>query len=153
MILIARCRKYSYLETYNMMRDITGVGKGKGPFIAFHDGFSSLAAPVAAGGWNGFLNGWDRVAIDSHRYLCFADPNNWGLGYQATLVSPFLPCLRRRLPRYGKADSFDVQSCSRAATGLDRSTARRTLSESRSAQSGPLRVRCYCPLPSSVGLE
>lgn len=78
----------SYLETYNMMRDITGTGQGKGPFIGFHDGFSSLAASVADGGWNGFLNGWDRVAIDSHRYLCFSKPNNWGLNYQAALVSP-----------------------------------------------------------------
>ncbi|KAG0659221.1 hypothetical protein C6P46_005274 [Rhodotorula mucilaginosa] len=92
-----------YLETYNMMREITGIGEGKGPFIAFHDGFSSLAAPVAAGGWNGFLNGWDRVAIDSHRYLCFADPNNWGLGYQATL-----PCSYWAGPLNSSTNAFGV---------------------------------------------
>lgn len=92
-----------YLETYNMMREITGIGEGKGPFIAFHDGFSSLAAPVAAGGWNGFLNGWDRVAIDSHRYLCFAAPNNWGLGYQASL-----PCSYWAGPLNSSTNAFGV---------------------------------------------
>ena len=132
-----------------MMRDITGVGKGKGPFIAFHDGFSSLAAPVAAGGWNGFLNGWDRVAIDSHRYLCFADPNNWGLGYQATLVSsvPSLPfdggCLvtttRLTLSMF---DPVAVQLLGRTAQQLDerfRSHPRRRVV--------PCECVCY-PLPS-----
>lgn len=108
-----------------MMRDITGVGKGKGPFIAFHDGFSSLAAPVAAGGWNGFLNGWDRVAIDSHRYLCFADPNNWGLGYQATLVSFPLLLPRRRLRLVTARLTFRrlvLQPCSYWAGPLNSST-------------------------------
>lgn len=28
----------SYLETHNMVRNITGVGEGKGPYISFHDG-------------------------------------------------------------------------------------------------------------------
>jgi glucan 1,3-beta-glucosidase len=76
----------SYIETYNMMRNIGGTGEGNGPFLTFHDGFATLARNVSEGGWNGFLNGWDRVALDSHRYLCFDTPNNYGLSYQASLV-------------------------------------------------------------------
>ncbi|GAA6035435.1 hypothetical protein JCM8097_000253 [Rhodosporidiobolus ruineniae] len=74
-----------YLETYNQMRAITGTGEGNGPFLTFHDGFITLGANYTSGGWLGYLNGWDRVAMDSHRYLCFDVPNNWGLGYQASL--------------------------------------------------------------------
>jgi glucan 1,3-beta-glucosidase len=69
-----------------MMRSITGVGENKGPWISFHDGFVTIATNVTSGGWNGFLNGWDRVALDSHRYLSFSEPNNFGLSYQASLV-------------------------------------------------------------------
>lgn len=29
---------FSYKETYETIRGITGVGKGNGPLIAFHDG-------------------------------------------------------------------------------------------------------------------
>lgn len=68
------------------MRSIGGTGAGNGPFITIHDGFVEMATNVSSGGWDGFLNGWDRVALDSHRYLCFSDPNNWGLSYQASLV-------------------------------------------------------------------
>ncbi|BGP04006.1 hypothetical protein NBRC10513v2_007747 [Rhodotorula toruloides] len=74
-----------YIETYNQMRSIGGTGAGNGPFITFHDGFVTMATNVSAGGWDGFLNGWDRVALDSHRYLCFSEPNDWGLSYQASL--------------------------------------------------------------------
>ncbi|GAA5863868.1 hypothetical protein JCM8547_006089 [Rhodosporidiobolus lusitaniae] len=74
-----------YIETYEMMRSIGGYGEGNGPFLTFHDGFATLGANVSMGGWNGFLNGWDRVAMDSHRYLCFDQPNNYGLSYQAAL--------------------------------------------------------------------
>lgn len=78
---------HSYIETYDQMRSIGGTGVGNGPFITIHDGFVDMATNVSSGGWDGFLNGWDRVALDSHRYLCFSEPNNWGLSYQASLVS------------------------------------------------------------------
>lgn len=55
-----------------------------GPWITFHDGFTgSPARDVAAGGWLGFLPGMDRVALDTHPYLCFSTPNNDGISYQA----------------------------------------------------------------------
>lgn len=81
-----------------MMRSIGGTGKGNGPFLSFHDGFVNMAQPVSAGGWDGFLNGWDRVALDSHRYLCFSSPNNYGLSYQAALVRFLFPLLARLAP-------------------------------------------------------
>ncbi|KAF7321125.1 Glycoside hydrolase family 5 protein [Mycena chlorophos] len=37
-----------YLEAYNMVRGITGVGEGQGPYISIHDGFQSPNnAPIA----------------------------------------------------------------------------------------------------------
>ena len=48
-----------------MIRNITGIGEGNGPFIAFHDGFGGLAR------WAGFLEGADRIAIDQHPYFAF----------------------------------------------------------------------------------
>ena len=47
----------SYYEAYKMIRNITGVGEGKGPMIVYHDGFDTLER------WAGFLTGADRIAI------------------------------------------------------------------------------------------
>lgn len=85
-----------------MVRGITGIGEGNGecalclrlsrrslalnsgPWITFHDGFTGTPVRnVSAGGWLGFLPGMDRVALDTHPYLCFAEPNNDGISYQA----------------------------------------------------------------------
>lgn len=60
--------------------------------IAFHDGFVPYATPMASGGWDGFLTGADRVALDSHPYLCFSAPNNDGLSYQAAKVRSYRSC-------------------------------------------------------------
>ncbi|KAF8329749.1 glycoside hydrolase superfamily [Cantharellus anzutake] len=54
-----------YLQAYYMIRNITGVGTGKGPFITIHDGFLPI------NGWYGFLSGADRIMLDTHPYLCF----------------------------------------------------------------------------------
>lgn len=51
----------SYLQAHDMIRSITGVGEGNGPFITIHDGFQSL------GSWSGFLQGSDRIAIGKPR--------------------------------------------------------------------------------------
>ncbi|GAA6019690.1 hypothetical protein JCM10207_009229 [Rhodosporidiobolus poonsookiae] len=77
--------RHFYIEVYNQMRAIGGIGEGNGPFLTFHDGFATISTNVTSGGWNGFLNGWDRVAMDSHRYLCFDTPENFGLSYFAAL--------------------------------------------------------------------
>ncbi|TBU22967.1 glycoside hydrolase [Dichomitus squalens] len=59
-----------YYEAYKMVRNITGVGEGKGPVIAFHDGFSGFQQ------WAGFLEGADRIAIDDHPYFAFGGRPN-----------------------------------------------------------------------------
>ena len=53
-----------------MIRSITGVGAGNGPFISLHDGF------LGVGSWAGFLPGSDRVMLDTHPYFAFnGQPN------------------------------------------------------------------------------
>merc|ERR1719359_805910 len=73
-----------YVQIYDQMRAIGGTGKGNGPWITFHDGFINFGN-TSVGGFEGLLNGWDRVSLDSHRYLCFDTQNEWSLGYQASL--------------------------------------------------------------------
>ena len=53
----------SYYQSYKMIRDITGVGEGKGPVIAFHDGFDGYPQ------WAGFLHGADRIAIGAPGFV------------------------------------------------------------------------------------
>ena len=55
-----------YIEMHDMMRNITGLGKG--PWISIHDGFQPLEQ------WVDFLPGSDRIALDSHPYFAFATP-------------------------------------------------------------------------------
>jgi hypothetical protein len=74
-----------------MIRGITGVGEGKGPFISVHDGFLGPAV------WAGFLNGADRIAIDTHPYFAFAggpatDPIDTGTGADAGGKWPAAAC-------------------------------------------------------------
>ncbi|KAI5480349.1 glycoside hydrolase family 61 protein [Pseudohyphozyma bogoriensis] len=76
--------RHFYIEVYHTIRNITGIGEGNGPFITFHDGFVAQATNVSVGGWDGFLGGADRMAIDSHNYLCFTTPNNDSVNYDAT---------------------------------------------------------------------
>jgi glucan 1,3-beta-glucosidase len=53
-----------------MMRSITGIGAGHGPFISIHDGFIGVTR------WTNFLPGSDRIALDSHPYIAFnGQPN------------------------------------------------------------------------------
>ncbi|KAJ7573996.1 glycoside hydrolase family 5 protein [Mycena floridula] len=80
-----------YLEAHNMVRSITGVGAGNGPYIAIHDGFDGEA------NWAGFLSGSDRVILDFHPYIAFnGQPNNapiaTGLGDDAGGIWPTQAC-------------------------------------------------------------
>ena len=47
----------SYLQAYETIRGITGIGEGNGPMIAMHDGFAGVS------NWAGFLAGSDRIAL------------------------------------------------------------------------------------------
>ncbi|KAM0748715.1 glycoside hydrolase [Meredithblackwellia eburnea MCA 4105] len=92
-----------YIEVYEMIRGITGIGEGKGPVIGFHDGFGALDATVASGGWNGFLAGADRIALDIHPYLVFTAPNSDAIPYQATK-----PCQYWGASFNGTSNSFGI---------------------------------------------
>ncbi|KAJ7930024.1 glycoside hydrolase family 5 protein [Mycena leptocephala] len=54
-----------YLEAHNMIRAITGYGEGNGPYIAIHDGFQAVDS------WANFLQGSDRIILDTHPYFSF----------------------------------------------------------------------------------
>lgn len=80
-----------YLRAHDMIRNITGYGEGNGPYISIHDGFLGLEA------WAGFLQGSDRVMIDTHPYFAFdGEPNDapiaTGTGLQAGGTWPQLAC-------------------------------------------------------------
>lgn len=53
----------SYLEAHRTVRETTGFGAGKGPYVALPDGFS-IVEPLKAEIFNGFLNGADRVIVE-----------------------------------------------------------------------------------------
>ncbi len=76
-----------------MMRGITGVGEGKGPFISIHDGFQGLQY------WDNFMTGADRIAIDQHPYFAFdttpsTAPIDTGTGADAGGTWPAAACDR-----------------------------------------------------------
>jgi glucan 1,3-beta-glucosidase len=59
-----------YKVVYDTMRDVTGLGEGKGPIISFHEGFQGL------GHYSGFMKNADRIAIDWHPYICFGQQSS-----------------------------------------------------------------------------
>jgi hypothetical protein len=82
---------YSYLEVHDMIRSITGKGEGNGPFISIHDGFKGMSS------WAGFMEGSDRIALDSHPYFAFSgqpatEPINIGTGINAGGQWPTQAC-------------------------------------------------------------
>lgn len=58
---------HSYLHMHDTLRNVTGLGTGNGPYLSIHDGFQPLST------WANFLPGRDRMAMDSHPYMCFTD--------------------------------------------------------------------------------
>jgi len=76
-----------------MIREITGIGEGHGPYISYHDGFRTVTH------WAGFLTGADRIVIDGHPYFAFdspaaADPIDTGTGPTAGGTWPGKACDR-----------------------------------------------------------
>jgi len=74
-----------------MIRGITGIGEGKGPYISIHDGFVGLSS------WASFPPGSDRIALDTHPYFAFGnspatDPIDTGTGPGAGGVWPADAC-------------------------------------------------------------
>ncbi|KAF9053337.1 glycoside hydrolase family 5 protein [Panaeolus papilionaceus] len=56
------------LKAHDMIRSITGLGSGHGPYIAFGDGFRVLST------YAGYLAGADRMILDQHPYFAFQGP-------------------------------------------------------------------------------
>ena len=54
-----------------MIREITGIGEGKGPFIQLNIGIGPSLAT-----WAGIFPNADRVAIDTHPYFAFNQQPN-----------------------------------------------------------------------------
>ncbi|KIM27156.1 glycoside hydrolase family 5 protein [Serendipita vermifera MAFF 305830] len=54
-----------YAEAYKIIRTAGGSGQGNGPVMSIHDGYFGLTD------WVGFLDGADRLALDTHPYLVF----------------------------------------------------------------------------------
>ena len=84
-----------------MIRGITGVGEGNGPYISIHDGFRGL--PM----WAGFLTGADRLTLDIHPYFAFSGsvstaPIDTGTGpdaggtWPATVCNSWAPSMNTR---------------------------------------------------------
>ena len=72
-----------YLHAHDMIRNITGYGEGHGPYIAIHDGF------VGTANWTGFLQGSDRIVLDTHPYFAFdGQPNDAPLATGDGSVGP-----------------------------------------------------------------
>ncbi|KAF9513357.1 glycoside hydrolase family 5 protein [Hydnum rufescens UP504] len=81
-----------YLESHNMIRNISGYGAGNGPFISIHDAFTGPEH------WVGYMVGADRLIIDSHPYFCFGPPDaspfaqqvnkpcTWGAGFNNSMM-------------------------------------------------------------------
>lgn len=80
----------SYLEAHGMIRSITGIGSGKGPYISIHDGFTGISKWYAcillsvcyignlcsALNRADFLPNSDRIVLDTHPYFAFdGSPN------------------------------------------------------------------------------
>jgi len=60
----------SYVEAYRVIREVGGVGAGKGPYISIHEGFAGVD------NWAGWLSGADRMAMDIHPYFAFDPPSS-----------------------------------------------------------------------------
>ncbi|KAK7449688.1 hypothetical protein VKT23_013161 [Stygiomarasmius scandens] len=59
-----------YLQAYDIVRKASGIGEGKGPIVNFHDGFFGRT------NWAGFLPNADRISLDTHPYLAFAQQSD-----------------------------------------------------------------------------
>lgn len=107
-----------YYQAYETVRNASGLGEGHGPMISLHDGFKSGSS------WFGFLEGADRVALDSHFYLAFREPND-----EALLVQALKPCTKwasafnKTLSNFGVAIagewSLGVNDCGRFLNGVE----------------------------------
>ncbi|KAG9044880.1 hypothetical protein FS837_007377 [Tulasnella sp. UAMH 9824] len=65
-----------YVHMHDVLRNVTGLGEGNGPYLSIHDGFQNLA------NWADFMPGKDRFALDTHPYMCFTGVDTTPLAQQ-----------------------------------------------------------------------
>ena len=70
---------FSYKIVYDTIRGITGLGEGSGPMISYHEGFQGLTHYV------GFMENADRIALDTHPYICFNQQSSAAMSTYATV--------------------------------------------------------------------
>ncbi|KAJ3565745.1 hypothetical protein NP233_g7440 [Leucocoprinus birnbaumii] len=107
-----------YLEAHDMIRNITGVGEGNGPWISIHDGFQGISA------WSDFMRGSDRIALDTHPYFAFGggpatDPIATGLGLNAGGIWPRSACNRWAVGMNNSRSSFGVTFAGEFSNGFN----------------------------------
>ncbi|KAG0152493.1 hypothetical protein CROQUDRAFT_667334 [Cronartium quercuum f. sp. fusiforme G11] len=89
-----------YLQVYQLLRMIGGVGEGNGPFMIIHDGFGGVN--LGQRGWDGFLAGADRLGLDTHSYLCFGPQNADSVAYNsAKPCQQWAPLFNKTMAGFG----------------------------------------------------
>jgi glucan 1,3-beta-glucosidase len=112
------CIIFSYIETHNMIRSITGVGGNNGPYISMHDGFLGLPQ------WAGYLAGSDRVILDTHPYFAFGggtaiQPISTGTGPGAGGIWPAQACAAWGNPMNVSQTAFGVTVAGEFSNGFN----------------------------------
>ncbi|KAF9783831.1 glycoside hydrolase family 5 protein [Thelephora terrestris] len=107
-----------YLESYEVIRAITGVGEGKGPYISLNDGGGYT-------GWAGLLPNVDRVILDTHPYFAFnGQPNTQPVNVPAADglmggIWPALACTAWKNATIASQTAFGVTISGEYSTGIN----------------------------------
>ncbi|KZT28462.1 glycoside hydrolase family 5 protein [Neolentinus lepideus HHB14362 ss-1] len=107
-----------YLQSYNIVREASGTGEGNGPFISYHDGF------LPRDQWAGFLPGADRIALDSHPYICFGGQSDAAMStYAKTPCTTWASSFNQSMTAFGMtaAGEFSnaVTDCGKWVNGVN----------------------------------
>ncbi|XP_006458234.1 hypothetical protein AGABI2DRAFT_63154 [Agaricus bisporus var. bisporus H97] len=110
-----------YLEAYKIIRTAGGTGEGNGPFATIHDAFFPRDR------WAGIFPNADRMALDSHPYLCFGPQSDSPMSsYQKTPCSNWGSSVNNSMANFGLsvAGEFSnaVTDCGLWLNGVDLGT-------------------------------
>ncbi|KAF8321309.1 glycoside hydrolase family 5 protein [Clavulina sp. PMI_390] len=110
-----------YYQAHNIIRNITGIGEGNGAWLVIHDGFNSDS------NYTGYLAGADRVALDTHPYLCFQALVDEGPeGYAAQACPTWAGKINTTTGNYGFVHagewSLGYTDCGQWLTGVNQGT-------------------------------
>lgn len=111
-----------YTEVYDVIREVTGLGAGKGPWMVIHDGFNGVKS------WANFLSGGDRISLDTHTYVAFDEPPHTdGLAaFPAMACRNWQGQVKDSMSAFGLTNagewSFAINDCGHWVTGVDLGT-------------------------------